>query len=519
MNRSTPASVGALIVLGVFPWLGGFYDGILGIGGFWGVLTVNPTGYHPHLSLWGENAIFSWAFFTPYSAAVVSATLGATTAWRDTWVTLACLSFFVLLSVVMAVNLELVPIAGLVAVAISWRSYFTSDTDESSPDDSLLEAYEDTSPSIITTTQTSVSESSYKEDYSTLVADLDEAARLAKNGDLQQARDRLTTLEMDILATEEIPDEEKAEYATDLDGLERRRQRLLSRVTDKLRQHRIPDVVAQSLNISVEYPELEINELLGSGSTADVFSATAPTEHGSPTIAIKRPHVQGTLHTEAATRILTEAERWNKIDDHGHIVGVIDWDQRPLPWIAMEYLDGGDLTARAGEMQPRQALWTAAKLADAVHHAHRNGVVHLDLKPENILFRSVADRWDIPKIADWGLSRYLIEQTHSVEGLTPQYAAPEQFDSTYGTVDDLTDIYQLGAVLYELFTGRPPFKGDQTAVMHSTLKESPTPPSQLAAVPTQVDRIILQCLAKQKSARPESAVIIRNQLWRLFKNS
>jgi len=124
MNRSTPASVGALIVLGVFPWLGGFYDGILGIGGFWGVLTVNPTGYHPHLSLWGENAIFSWAFFTPYSAAVVSATLGATTAWRDTWVTLGCLSFFVLLSVVMAVNLELVPIAGLVAVAISWRSYF-----------------------------------------------------------------------------------------------------------------------------------------------------------------------------------------------------------------------------------------------------------------------------------------------------------------------------------------------------------------------------------------------------------
>jgi serine/threonine-protein kinase len=104
-----------------------------------------------------------------------------------------------------------------------------------------------------------------------------------------------------------------------------------------------------------------------------------------------------------------------------------------------------------------------------------------------------------------------LEQSHSVDGLTPQYAAPEQFDDEYGSVDDLTDIYQLGAVLYELFTGQPPFEGDQTAVMHSVLTEKPTPPSRIAAVPTQLDRIILTCLAKQKEDRVDSVVTVRNR--------
>ena len=111
-----------------------------------------------------------------------------------------------------------------------------------------------------------------------------------------------------------------------------------------------------------------------------------------------------------------------------------------------------------------------------------------------------------------------MEQSHSVDGLTPQYAAPEQFDDEYGSVDDLTDIYQLGAVLYELFTGQPPFDGDQTAVMHSVLTEKPMPPSRITALPKQVDRIMLQCLSKQKSERFDSSATVRNKFEKILKN-
>ncbi len=123
----------------------------------------------------------------------------------------------------------------------------------------------------------------------------------------------------------------------------------------------------------------------------------------------------------------------------------------------MEHVDGGHLGERAKTMSFEQKLWTAIPTTEPARHAHRRGVAHLDLKPENILFHSVENRWDAPKVADWGLSKYLLEHSNSVEGMSQQYAAPEQFDDSYGSAEDLTDVYQLGAVFYELFTGRPPF--------------------------------------------------------------
>lgn len=521
MNRSTPGAVGLIVLLGLLPWLGGFYDGILGIGAYWGVLTVNPTGYHSHLSLWGENAIFSWMFFVPYSGAVIAATVGALTGWRDATLTVIGLSGFVLISGVAAVALRLVPIGGLVAGGIIWGVYITTESADHSLEDPASKTNDESSEAHSVATTVTHIDSARKvtpEDYNDLVAELKRARSLANLGKYQKARARLNNLKEEISLTLEVAQEHSSSYESDLKQLERRRNRLLTRVNRRLQQRQVPDVVTQTIDISIEYAELQKEKLLGSGATADVFKTTTPTAHGSTTVAIKQPHVQGTLHTEAADRILSEAERWSKIDDHGHIVGVIDWGKQPLPWIAMEYLDGGGLGDRVGEMDTDQAVWTATKICDAVHHAHRNGVGHLDLKPENILFQSVADHWDIPKIADWGLSRHLLEQSHSVDGLTPQYAAPEQFDDEYGSVDDLTDIYQLGAVLYELFTGQPPFDGDQTAVMHSVLTEKPTPPSRITALPKQVDWIIIQCLSKQKSERFDSSATVRNKFEKILKN-
>jgi Serine/threonine protein kinase len=219
-----------------------------------------------------------------------------------------------------------------------------------------------------------------------------------------------------------------------------------------------------------------------------------------------------TLRTGVIERMMQEAETWQQLDGHDHIVGVVDYGNTPLPWIGMEYMDAGHLGQRAKEMPLEQALWTAIATTEAVRHAHRRGVAHLDLKPENILLRSVENRWDAPKVADWGLSKHLLEHSKSVEGMSPQYAAPEQFDDEYGSTDDITDVYQLGAVFYELFTGRPPFEGQTFKVINKIQTETPTSPSEIADVPPALDEILLTALETQKADRHESVLYLRDDL-------
>jgi serine/threonine protein kinase len=146
-------------------------------------------------------------------------------------------------------------------------------------------------------------------------------------------------------------------------------------------------------------------------------------------------------------------------------------------------------------------------------------VAHLDLKPANILFRTAADAWDVPKVTDWGLSKHLLDHSNSIEGFSPQYAAPEQFDDEYGSTDDITDIYQLGAVFYELFTGTPPFDGKPFKVIGKVKTQSPTPPSDIAAVPAELDDILLTALAKSKTDRYDDIVYLRDELQTLFDST
>ncbi|WP_199243670.1 outer membrane protein assembly factor BamB family protein [Haloplanus rallus] len=277
-----------------------------------------------------------------------------------------------------------------------------------------------------------------------------------------------------------------------------------------------PTEIPRAPDVSVAYDALTEAGIIGSGGNADVVRATAPTPDGTVTLAVKKPRLSGTLHTDTVERMLAEAETWDKLDDHDHVVGVVDYGAEPLPWIAMEYMDGGHLGDRAGTMDVQQSLWTALAVTKGVRHAHRRGVAHLDLKPENVLFRSVDGAWDVPKVADWGLSKHLLDHSASVEGVSPHYAAPEQFDESYGSVDDLTDVYQLGAVFYELFTGRPPFEGERTRVVRAVLDDRPRPPSEVADVPAALDDVVLTALAKEKADRYDDIVYLRDALADLY---
>jgi tetratricopeptide (TPR) repeat protein/tRNA A-37 threonylcarbamoyl transferase component Bud32 len=270
---------------------------------------------------------------------------------------------------------------------------------------------------------------------------------------------------------------------------------------------------APSLDFDLEFERLDLQESLGTGGDADVYYATVGDGYE---IAVKQPRMSGeaTVLTDEVDldRMLDEAETWQQLDSHEHIVSVLDYGSQPLPWIGMEYMDGGHLGTRVGDLPFEQALWTAIATTEAVRHAHRRGVAHLDLKPENILFRSVEDAWDAPKVADWGLSKQLLRHSEGVEGFSPGYAAPEQFDDSYGQTDDITDIYQLGAVFYELFTGQPPFEGDPAQVMRQVLAEDPPAPSTLADLPPALDEVLLRALATDRSNRYEDILYLRDEL-------
>lgn len=353
----------------------------------------------------------------------------------------------------------------------------------------------------------------------TLRSDVRQALELTEENKLKAAEEQLTTLQSELTSAKETASKHGFDkLQTEIRTIEKRCAKQIDSLTER-RSTPIPDTIPSAPDVSVDYDSLTDEEPIGGGGNADVSKAVYSTSDQTETLAIKEPRMSGTLHRDQVNRMLKEAETWDRLDDHDHIVGVVDYDSNPYPWIAMEYMDGGHLGDRSGEMPLPQAVWTALTVTKGVRHAHNRGVAHLDLKPANVLFRTVTDGWDIPKVADWGLSKHLLDHSNSVEGLSPQYAAPEQFDDEYGATDDITDIYQLGAVFYELFTGNPPFDGKPFKIIGKIQDESPTPPSKIADLPDELDDILLTALAKQKDNRYEDILYLRDDLQDLFDSA
>jgi len=269
-----------------------------------------------------------------------------------------------------------------------------------------------------------------------LRSDVSRAVELADGGEFETGKNRLLDLESALTSVRETATEHGLNGLRDeIQTIDERREKYIIEINNELSMT-VSDDIPGAPTISVDYDELSEEGTIGGGGNADVTKATLSLSGTAVTLAIKEPRMGGTLHTDQVERMLQEAETWDRLDAHDHIVGVVDYDSDPLPWIAMEYMDGGHLGERSGEMTLPQALWTATVVTKGVRHAHGKGVAHLDLKPANILFRTIEDGWDVPKVADWGLSKHLLDHSNSVEGLSPQYAAPEQFDDEYGSTDD-----------------------------------------------------------------------------------
>ncbi|MFT4921442.1 MAG: serine/threonine protein kinase [Haloarculaceae archaeon] len=265
------------------------------------------------------------------------------------------------------------------------------------------------------------------------------------------------------------------------------------------------------------YGAIEKGEYVGGGGNADVYRGTVSAPHGRVEVALKEPRIQGTITTERVDRILSEADTWHKLDDHEHVVDVLGWGSEPLPWIAMEYMDGGNLEA-ALPLEYDRTVEVLLSVAEAVEYAHRAGVAHGDIKPANVLFTGDPGVGGVAKVGDWGLAKELLEHSQSTEGLSPAYAAPEQFEGGSRDVvgPQLTDIYQLGALAYRTMTGRPPFEGTPFEIMNRVQSDRPTPPTEVnPSLPESVDEVVLTAMAKEPADRYETMTDFRRPLERL----
>jgi serine/threonine-protein kinase len=285
--------------------------------------------------------------------------------------------------------------------------------------------------------------------------------------------------------------------------------------------------------------QYEILEEVGHGGMGVVYKARGVASGRLAAVKVLR----ASLPRAILARELRESELCASLL-HPNIVHIEKWGEvRGSLYVVMEFVEGGDLGRKINgtPQDPRYAAELMESLADAMHYAHEErGIIHRDLKPANVLLTVGGE----PKIADFGLGRLCgphrdldIGDISPAEGSggdrrsdgppgwaltpvgailgTPCYMAPEQAAGDNLRVGPASDIYALGAILYELLTGRPPFRG---ASVRSTLSQvrslPPAPPSEVRpGIPAGLEAICLKCLQKRPEERYATARGLRDDLW------
>lgn len=259
---------------------------------------------------------------------------------------------------------------------------------------------------------------------------------------------------------------------------------------------------------------------LGSGGFADVFLYEQQWPQQQVAVKVIRPGVAVTDHEKSL--FTSEANAMATLADHPYIVdvitaGVTEPDQGALPYLVMRYCPPPDLGARVRSqpMSVPEAISTGIKLASAVETAHRSGIIHRDIKPSNVLVTT----YQQPALTDFGIAGQLseVDQDHEVRISYP-WAPPELVDGrSNGSV--ASDVYSLGATIWNLLTGRSPFSipgGDNSSRSLTTRVLHAAPPSlQRPDAPPALDRLLQLCLAKRPELRPQSALEVARELQRI----
>lgn len=272
--------------------------------------------------------------------------------------------------------------------------------------------------------------------------------------------------------------------------------------------------ISQANKPDVTIPGYRIVDELGRGAMGVVYKAWHL--ETKRVVALKMIPTRGPIDKELLARFRTEAEVMS-LQKHPNIIRVYEVGQhRGNPYIVMEFCPGGTLFDRLkGEQTwpPREAAQLIETLARAIQTAHDQRIIHRDLKPGNILMASPQH----PKITDFGLAKNLDAPGFTAMGRvigTPCYMAPEQATGETHLIGPATDVYALGAILYHLLAGHPPFsEGSRVEIIRQVVQERPIPLRSLdKTIPRELEGICLQCLQKEPHHRYLTAVELANDL-------
>jgi len=261
----------------------------------------------------------------------------------------------------------------------------------------------------------------------------------------------------------------------------------------------------------------QIIEELGKGGMGKVYRVIDKKLNEEVAMKLIKPEIASDKKT--LDRFSNELKLARKIV-HKNVSRMFDLnEEKGTHYITMEYVRGEDLKRlirKIGQLSAGQVIPVAKQVCEGLAEAHRLGVVHRDLKPQNIM----VDEEGSARIMDFGIARSIKGKGITGAGVmvgTPEYMSPEQVEAK--EVDQRSDIYSLGVILYEMVTGRVPFEGDtplSIAVKQKT--EAPRDPQELnAQIPEDFSRVILRCLEKDKEKRYQSAGEVRSELDRIDK--
>ncbi len=281
-----------------------------------------------------------------------------------------------------------------------------------------------------------------------------------------------------------------------------------------------PDEAVSPVSEPERIGEYLLLEKIAHGGMGDVFKARH--QHLQRTVALKRIRLERLPEPDIVLRFQIETAAVAGLD-HAHIVPLYEaGEAEGIHFFTMKLMEGGSLADQISQEHEhdktrlRRLVTILTKVCDAVHYAHERGVIHRDLKPTNILL----DRNGEPGVSDFGLAKALeteLELTRSTSVLgSPSYMAPEQALEQDGRLTTAADTYSLGAILYEILTGKPPFTASSALeTLKKVVDDSPRHPSTVCKhVNRDLETICLKCLEKEPKRRYSSARALSDELQR-----
>ena len=266
--------------------------------------------------------------------------------------------------------------------------------------------------------------------------------------------------------------------------------------------------------VFAKWQRYQVGELLGTGGMGEVFKAFDPSLKRDVALKFLRQTDRKTTR-----RFLREAEAQARVE-HEHVLHVHETGElEGRPYIALQYVDGRSLMELRADTTLEQKVRLLIAVAEGLHAAHRQGLVHRDVKPSNVLVERTEDGQLKPWVMDFGLARPSSDPSLTASGVlmgTPHFMAPEQVESRPDRLDRRTDVYGLGATAYRFLSGQLVFPSETTLeVLTRVREEDPTPLRERdPSLPSELEAIVMKCLSKDPEERYSSARALAEDLQR-----